>query len=91
MVKETGKSHDLSSLSQTTIESINDEGYAGVALNLIEGLLGNKPVVQILNVPNGGAITGMDEYDVVEIPTLGDAKIIYIQWQLEMFLPIVLD
>ena len=40
MVNETGKSHDLSSLSRTTIESINDEGYAGVALNLIEGLIG---------------------------------------------------
>ena len=70
MVNETGKPHDLSSLSRTTIESINDEGYAGVALNLIEGLMGNKPVVQILNIPNGGAITGMDEFDVVEIPTL---------------------
>jgi 6-phospho-beta-glucosidase len=70
MVNETGKPHDLSSLGRSTIESINDEGYAGVALNLIEGLNGYRPIVQILNVPNGGAITGMDELDVVEIPTL---------------------
>ena len=70
MVTETGKPHDLSLLGRTTIETINDEGYAGVALDLIEGLIGNKPVVQILNVPNSGAIAGMDELDVVEIPSL---------------------
>ncbi len=42
MVTETGKPHDLSSLTHSTIESINDEGYAGVALDLIEGLIGNQ-------------------------------------------------
>jgi 6-phospho-beta-glucosidase len=70
MVNETGRSHNLSILDPTIVESISDEGYAGVAINLIEGLIGNKPRVQILNVPNKGAISGMDEYDVVEIPTL---------------------
>jgi 6-phospho-beta-glucosidase len=70
MVTETGRSHDLSSLTPSTIETISHEGYAGVALDLIEGLIGIKPIVQILNVPNGGAITGMHELDVVEIPTL---------------------
>ena len=70
MVHETGKSHDLSLLAPATIESINNEGYAGVALNLIEGLRGNKPVVQILNVANRGAIKGMDDLDVVEIPNM---------------------
>jgi len=70
MVAETGKSHDFSSLTPSTIESISHEGYAGVALDLIEGLIGTKPIVQILNVPNGGAITGMHELDVVEIPSL---------------------
>jgi 6-phospho-beta-glucosidase len=70
MVKETGKPHDISILDPKIIESISVEGYAGVALNLIEALVGNKPGVQILNVPNNGAIPGMDEHDVVEIPTL---------------------
>jgi 6-phospho-beta-glucosidase len=70
MVKETGKSHDLSNLDKKTVEAISDEGYAGVALNLIEGLVGDKPIVQILNVPNKGAISGMEENDVVEIPAL---------------------
>jgi 6-phospho-beta-glucosidase len=70
MVNETGKSHDFSLLDSKTIESSPDEGYAGVALNLIEALIGDKPVVQILNVANHGAITGMGDQDVVEIPTL---------------------
>jgi 6-phospho-beta-glucosidase len=70
MVNETGKSHDLSTLVPKISESLFDEGYAGVALNLIEALMGNKPTVQILNVPNNGAIIGMDDQDVVEIPTL---------------------
>jgi 6-phospho-beta-glucosidase len=70
MVKETGKSHDLSNLDLKTVEAISDEGYAGVALNLIEALVGDKPMVQILNVPNKGAISGMEENDVVEIPAL---------------------
>jgi 6-phospho-beta-glucosidase len=39
-------------------------------LNLIEALNGNKPIVQILNVPNNGSITGIDKKDVVEIPVL---------------------
>ena len=70
MVNETGKSHDLSTLKPKIIEALSNEGYAGVALNLIEGLTGEKPIVQILNVPNKGAISSMDEFDVVEIPTL---------------------
>ncbi len=70
MVNETGKRHDLSTLGPNIIESLSIEGYAGVALNLIEALIGNRPIVQILNVPNHGAITGMDELDVVEIPTM---------------------
>ena len=70
MVKETGKSHDFSTLEPEIIEPLLVEGYAGVALNLIEGLIGNKPVVQILNVPNNGSIISMDENDVVEIPVL---------------------
>jgi 6-phospho-beta-glucosidase len=70
MVKETGKTHDLSIIEQAISGSTFDEGYAGVALNLIEGLIGKKPTIQILNVPNSGAIAGMDENDVVEIPVL---------------------
>lgn len=45
-------------------------GYAGVALGLIESLYGGKPRVMTLNIPNHGAVEGMAEDDVVEIPTL---------------------
>lgn len=45
-------------------------GYAGVALDLIESLAGGGPQVMILNLPNHGAITGMAEDDVVEIPAV---------------------
>jgi 6-phospho-beta-glucosidase len=70
MVKETGKPHDFSILDPKITKSISDEGYAGVALNLIEALVGDSPKVQILNVSNTGALSDMDEHDVVEIPAL---------------------
>jgi 6-phospho-beta-glucosidase len=70
MVIETGKLLDFSSLHPGMMDTLSSEGYAGVALNLIEGLLGDNPIVQILNVPNHGAMADMDEDDVVEIPTL---------------------
>jgi 6-phospho-beta-glucosidase len=70
MVRETGKSHDLSTLEHRLSTSIVDEGYAGVALDLIEALSGDKPRLQILNVPNQQAILAMDAQDVVELPVL---------------------
>ncbi len=70
MVSETGGSHAFPSLDPDVTASIIGEGYAGVALDLIEALLGDKPVVQILNVANQGAIPTMDTRDVVEIPAL---------------------
>ena len=70
MVTETGKSHDLSALNVQLSTAIIDEGYAGVALDLIETLVGNKPAVQILNVANQGAIPALESLDVVEVPTV---------------------
>ncbi len=43
------------------------EGYAGVALSLIEALEKNRPLYTALNVPNRGSITGMADDDVVEV------------------------
>ncbi len=68
MLKETGKAHDLSFIDPQVLASIGDEGYAGVALNLIEALVGTQPATQILNVANQGAIPGLEDLDVVEIP-----------------------
>ncbi|MBN1954821.1 MAG: glycoside hydrolase, partial [Anaerolineae bacterium] len=44
-------------------------GYADVALDLIEALSGRGCRIMVLNVPNQGAIAGMEAADVVEVPT----------------------
>ena len=43
------------------------EGYAGVALALIEAIESDRPHYTALNVPNQGAIAGMLDSDVVEV------------------------
>jgi len=43
------------------------EGYAGVALSIIEALEKGIPLVTALNTPNQGAIDGMADDDVVEV------------------------
>lgn len=68
MLSETGRKQDLSILKSEVINSIMDEGYAGVALNLIEALSSEKSGIHILNIPNQGAIHGLGDLDVVEIP-----------------------
>jgi 6-phospho-beta-glucosidase len=65
MSRETGHSHTL---DEKLSQIMKGEGYAGVALDVIEGLSGIRPCQMILNVPNHGAITGMGHQDVVEIP-----------------------
>jgi 6-phospho-beta-glucosidase len=68
-VSETGGrgSHDLSQVSPAELDALAEEGYAGVALNVMEALAGYGDKTLILNVANRGAITGMRETDVVEI------------------------
>ncbi|MCX6033214.1 MAG: glycoside hydrolase [Chloroflexi bacterium] len=68
MAGETGGSHSLAGLDARLLEALAGEGYAGVALDLVEGLVGASPRQMILNVPNRGAIRGMAADDVVEIP-----------------------
>ncbi len=70
MVTETGIKQDLTRYDGNIEHMEYDEGYAVVALNLIEALRGSRPQVQILNVPNRGAISGMGDQDVVEVPAL---------------------
>jgi 6-phospho-beta-glucosidase len=45
----------------------DDEGYAGVALSLMEALNGGPAIRTGLNVPNRGAIDGLEDDDVVEV------------------------
>jgi 6-phospho-beta-glucosidase len=68
MASETGQVHDVASLDPAIIRALAGEGYAGIALDLIEGLSGSAPRQMILNVPNAGAIRGMEAHDVVEVP-----------------------
>jgi 6-phospho-beta-glucosidase len=56
-----------------------DEGYAGVALSLIEGLENDHPVYTALNVPNENAIACMQPDDVVEVSCVVDRNGIHPQ------------
>jgi 6-phospho-beta-glucosidase len=70
MLEETGQAHHFEQIDPRLPEALIGEGYAGVALDLIEGLAGIEPVRMILNLPNRGAVQGMDTDDVVEIPAV---------------------
>jgi 6-phospho-beta-glucosidase len=69
MKTETGqKVKPLARITPETAKNMAEEGYAGVALDLIEALNGNNPQVLILNVLNEGAIEGIAADASVEIP-----------------------
>ncbi|MEC3978996.1 6-phospho-beta-glucosidase [Amycolatopsis sp. H20-H5] len=53
---------------------VDGGGYEQVALALMAALMTDRPSTQILNVRAGGAVPGMDENAVVEIPCTVDAK-----------------
>ena len=63
MTGETGRANELADLDPALAGLFAGEGYAGVALDLIEGLVGSRPGHLVLNVPNQGAIHGMEEDD----------------------------
>ena len=72
MAAETGLDHSPETLGADLAarfaQALGGEGYAGVALDLIEALSGGAPRLMILNIPNRGAIQCMQAQDVVEIP-----------------------
>jgi 6-phospho-beta-glucosidase len=68
MSAETGKTGQIMNINQ--IMDLQEEGYAGVAIELIGALSGIASKTMILNVPNQGSISGMNPDDVVEIPNL---------------------
>lgn len=70
MARETGRSRDLGGVDPKGSEAPAGEGYAGVALDVIEALSGGQSREMILNLPNRGAIPGMGAEDVVEVPAL---------------------
>ena len=56
------------------------EGYAGVALDIIEAFHTQEPLHIALNVPNEGAIAGMGPEDVVEVSCTVDSDGIHPQF-----------
>ncbi len=73
MAGETGQADWLAQVDPAVAEELTAEGYAGVALDVMEALRGAAPHVMVLNIPNAGAIRGMGERDVVEIPAVVSA------------------
>ncbi|MCX6027212.1 MAG: 6-phospho-beta-glucosidase, partial [Chloroflexi bacterium] len=73
MASETGQADWLGNTNPAVAEALAAEGYAGVALDLIEALRGSTPRVMVLNIPNEGAVHGMGARDVVEIPAVVSA------------------
>jgi 6-phospho-beta-glucosidase len=73
MAAETGKGRNQAAhgpFAAAVAAALSGEGYAGVALDLIEGLQGQAARSMILNIPNQGALPGMGAGDVVEVPAL---------------------
>ncbi len=50
------------------------EGYAGVVFNYIDSVQNNKGIDLAISVPNGGAIPGMADSDVVEVTCTIDRR-----------------
>jgi 6-phospho-beta-glucosidase len=51
-----------------------EQGYAGVALQVMGAIAENRRATMILNVRNGTTIAGLPEDAVVEVPTMVDAN-----------------
>ncbi len=58
---------NATNFTPASLANEDGEGYAGVALDIMEALETGKPLFTAVNVPNRGAITGMNPRDVVEI------------------------
>ena len=56
-----------SSYGLETLLNSQDEGYAGVALGVIEGMVNGKNTEAILSVPNHGSIDGLEDQDIIEV------------------------
>ncbi len=68
MATESGADHAPG--SEVDLNQLAQEGYTAVALDLIEALCGKKTRVLTVNVINQGAIEGMDERSIVEVPAV---------------------
>ncbi len=65
--------HDATRPQMAPVEG-DDEGYSGVALGCVEAIATGVAHFTGLNVPNQGAIDGMQDDDVVEVGCIVDAN-----------------
>ncbi|WP_186445951.1 6-phospho-beta-glucosidase [Paenibacillus cremeus] len=71
MARETsGQLHNVYEKEAPAHSQFEEEGYEGLALNVIKSIHLNKQQVLTLNVPNKGTITGLKDDDVVEVQCL---------------------
>ena len=73
---KTYMAHARDSADRTKTEPIAEDeaGYAAVALGCVEAIERNEPHYTGLNVPNNGAIAGLEDDDVVEVSCWIDAS-----------------
>src|SRR5699024_3739521 len=71
MSRETsGDIHNVYEKEEKVDITFEEEGYEGLALNVIKSIVNNKQQVLTLNVPNNGTIWHMNHDDIVEVPCL---------------------
>lgn len=71
MSRETsGNIHNVYEQEEKVDITFEEEGYEGLALNVIKSIVNNKQQVLTLNVPNNGTIAHLHADDVVEVPCL---------------------
>jgi 6-phospho-beta-glucosidase len=70
MDRESGRPSSPSSPSSP----LDDEGYAGLALAVMEAVVGRRPATLVLNVVNGGCLPDLPPDDVVEVTCLVDER-----------------
>ncbi|KHE71838.1 6-phospho-beta-glucosidase [Halobacillus sp. BBL2006] len=66
----TGEVHNVYEQEEEVEITFEEEGYEGLALNIMKSIVNNKEQVLTLNVPNNGTIAGLKDDDVVEVQCL---------------------
>lgn len=74
MSAETGGAAAPGRQEDSGFNPLENEGYAGLALSILSALYHNRKTSLILNVPNRGAVQGLLDDDVVEVPCMLDAN-----------------
>ncbi|NRF94505.1 6-phospho-beta-glucosidase [Paenibacillus frigoriresistens] len=75
MSKETsGQLHNVHEHEAPAHSQFEEEGYEGLAINVMKGIHLNKQQILTLNVPNRGTIAGLHDDDVVEVPCVVNAN-----------------